>query len=375
YESLAKTGQAKVEIEADIGGQPLKTSIHLNDLPVAKKSLIPMRPVKFANRLNNLTAPWFAATLAFLAVFLLVLALVNLFQPTGNILAEQLKYYDQLRGRKIKDTDKPKMRQARDSLVELVAAVSARYDFTNYAQAKLEQAGLPVKPNEYVTLHLMIVAAVSMLAFFLTGNSFAALLLAMIAVFGPLLAVQYKIEKRKGAFAAQLADTLDLIAGSMRAGFGLQQAIAAAGREAREPTAGELVRVSNQVQMGMSLEEALTKMAERVGDASFKWVVLAITIHRETGGNLAEILNNLAYTLRDRQTLQRQVKALAAEGRLSAIILIVLPFVEGALLFLLNPGYMSALVTTIPGALMLLFGLSLLAVGAIWMRKITIIEY
>lgn len=366
FTSLTKKAKAKVEIEAIAGGKNFKTAVTMPGRP---------RLNKVSGKPKNVAGPWVAAGLGFLAVFLLVVALGNLLLPSQNTLSKQLTYYDQLHGRKQADDKKSVVEQANQSLIEAIKQASIRYDFAAYAQAKLEQAGLPIKPYEYMAMHLTAVIAISLLAALFTSSIFMALLFIAAGVVVPLLLVEMMIERRKALFNDQLADTLDMLASSLRAGYGLQQAIVAAGREARPPTGPELTRVSNQVQMGMPLEDALDRMATRIGSPSFRWVVLAMAIHRETGGNLAEILDNLAASLRQRETMRRQIKALTAEGRLSAIILLALPFLEGFVLFYLNPGYMSMLVTTLPGVLMLTLALTLMGVGALWLRNITQIEY
>lgn len=375
YKSKTSKAQAKVDVEVNAGGRLLKTSTTISSLPQVVKAVRKAAAPKNINRLNGLASPWLAAALAFLAAAAAVFALANLITSKPNILADQLKYYDQLRGRKHPEPEKPIFEKAHESAVQIVGRVSAKYDFANYARVKLEQAGLPVRPDEYITMHLIGVVAMALAVVFLVGGGALGFVLMSGAVIGPLLALQIKIGQRAARFQDQLPDTLDMLASSMRAGYGLQQAILAATHEAREPTAGELLRVSNQVQMGMTLEEALNKMAERIGDATFRWVVIAISIHRETGGNLAEILDNLATSLRQRETMRRQIRALTAEGRLSAIILIVLPFIESLIMFSLNPSYMSLLVTSFPGVIMLACALGLMLIGTVWLKKITSIEY
>ncbi len=375
FKSRANKTNVGVKIEAVVGGQSLQTIARLENLPRRPQPVLKKTKATVVNRLGGLANPWLAIGLGFLAAFLLVIAFANLILPSKNTLSAQLKYYDQLRGRKVREDKKPVSGRAYESLIDRVRQMSARHDFTSYSQQKLEQAGLPVKPHEYIAMHLLIVVGISLSVFFLTGSLVLGLLLIALAVIVPLLAIQIMIERRKRVFGRQLPDTLDMLASSMRAGYGLQQAIVSAGDEARQPTGAEFKRVANQTQMGMPLEDSLKKMAARIGNSSFKWVVLSIAIHRETGGNLAEILDNLSASLRERESMRRQLSALTAEGRLSAIILIILPVVEGLLLAYMNPSYMSLLINTLPGVLMLTTAIVLMAFGGIWLKKITNIEY
>ncbi|MDP1809101.1 MAG: type II secretion system F family protein, partial [Actinomycetota bacterium] len=376
FTSREKKNEAKVDVEANIDGRRLTASTLVEGLPQIYKPVGTPAEPRPINRLERIALPWFAAGLAFVAVFLLVVSIGSYLTSGKNTLAEQLKYYDQLRGRReAGDGDKPRVGRLQEGLVNFVRATSIKYEFANYAQGKLEQAGLPVRPHEYMTMHFLGVAAISLTTVLAFGAGFFTFLLIALAVFGPLLAVEVLIERRKAIFNNQLPDTIDMIASSLRAGYGLQQAIVAAGRDAREPTSGELSKVSNQVQMGMTLEGALDKMADRIGDTAFRWVVLAIAIHRETGGNLAELLDNLAASLRQRESTRRQIKALTAEGRLSAIILIVLPFAEAALMFAFNPTYMGLLFTSLPGLGMIAAALTLMTMGALWLKSMTNVEY
>jgi tight adherence protein B len=129
-----------------------------------------------------------------------------------------------------------------------------------------------------------------------------------------------------------------------------------------------------EVRLGASISDALEAMTERVRSEEFRWVVLALNVQREVGGNLAVLLKNVAETLRDREQLRRQVKVLTAEGRISGVILSLLPVGLGLYLAAVNPAYLSALFQTAAGILMVLAALTLLGIGALWMRRLVRIE-
>ncbi len=376
FTSETEKSRANIEVETEVDGRKFQASTVLTGLrPVPPEPVRQRQRLDVVNRFNALAHPWFAAGLAFAAVFLGSLALSSFWRPAPNTMAEQLKYYDQLHGRVQADPGEPLAEKIQRSFVEVVKRVSIKYKFTEYAQQKLEEAGLPLKVPEYITAHLAAVVLLGLATVLVGGNTFLVLCVVIVAVAGPLIALEIAIGRRKNSFNDQLPDTLDMLASSLRAGYGLQQAVVSAGREAREPTAGELKRVANQVQLGMPLEDALNRMNKRIGNDSFKWVVLAIAIHRETGGNLAEIFDNLAASLRQRERMRRQIKGLTAEGRLSALILIVLPFLEGFIMFYLNPSYMSSLVTTVTGLVMLSMAVILMTGGGLWLRQIVNIDY
>ena len=177
-----------------------------------------------------------------------------------------------------------------------------------------------------------------------------------------------------GIFLAQLPDTLQLIAGSLSAGYSMPQAIDTVVREADQPIAAEFNRALVEARLGVPIEDALDRVAERMHSRDFGWVVMAVRIQREVGGNLAKLLTTVAATLRERERLRRQVKVLSAEGRLSAWILGLLPPVFSVYLLLTQPTYLKPLVTEPLGILLLSLGLTLLAVGVLWMRKAIKVE-
>ena len=152
------------------------------------------------------------------------------------------------------------------------------------------------------------------------------------------------------------------------------QALDTVAKEIAQPAATEFQRVVAEIRLGRPAEDALEALAERVGSADFMWAVLAVNIQREVGGNLAEILDNVADTLRERATLRRQIKVLTAEGRLSAWVLALLPVGIALYMTAANPHYIGLLVTTTIGRVMLAGGLLLMGIGIYWMRRIVEID-
>jgi Flp pilus assembly protein TadB len=181
-------------------------------------------------------------------------------------------------------------------------------------------------------------------------------------------ALSFRIRRRRAAFSHQLPDALQLIASALQSGFSLPQALDAVVREGAQPCAGELSRAIAEARIGGDLEDCLDMVANRMDSGDLRWTALAIRIQRSVGGNLAEILTTIAGTIRERAFLRRQVHALSAEGRLSSYILIALPVLVGAWLFLTSPQYMRPLYTTGLGEFMLAAAVVLLVVGTLWMR-------
>lgn len=188
------------------------------------------------------------------------------------------------------------------------------------------------------------------------------------------LAVRVRTSKRRAAFADQLPDVLQLIASSLRSGFSLAQSIDAVVREDTQPTAGEFSRALAATRIGAELEDALDRVALRMRSADLSWVVMAVRIQRQVGGNLAEVLMNTVATMRDRSQTRRHVRALSAEGRLSAYVLVGLPIFLAGFLFWFRAEYMRLLYTTLVGIVMLACAAVLVVLGSLWMRKLVRVE-
>jgi tight adherence protein B len=268
-------------------------------------------------------------------------------------------------------------RSSASGLSERATAIASRALASGNRQATLsaalERAGMAIGAPEFV-VRVALFAGIGLFFGLLLGQLLLGLLLAAAAVGTAALVVSRRTSKRREQFADQLGDTLQLMAGSLRVGHGLMQAVDAVAREADSPTADEFRRLTSEVRLGRDLGEALEAVGERVASEDFEWVVQAILIHREVGGDLAEVLDRVAETIRDRNKLRRQVKALSAEGRISAVILILLPFGVAAAIAALNRDYFEELLHG-GGLVLLTIGGVLMAAGALWLRRIVRPEF
>jgi len=233
----------------------------------------------------------------------------------------------------------------------------------------LEQGGIALRAGELVVIGGAATIGGLLLGSVLLGP-LGGIVLAAVVVLGIRTLLIVKRGKRQRQFADLLDDTLQMLAGSLRAGYGLMQAIDAAAREAESPMADELRRVSAEVRLGRDFVESLESMSARMSSEDFSWVVQAIRIHREVGGDLGEVLDRVGETIRARGRLQRHVRALSAEGRISAYVLTALPFTIAAAMAVLNPGYLRVLYTTSVGAALLVVAAVLMTTGTLWLRKI-----
>jgi tight adherence protein B len=236
---------------------------------------------------------------------------------------------------------------------------------------RLDQAAVPLDAAEWTLVHLGIALGLGLLFGLLSdGRPTAALLGLVLGAVSPLAFLRVRATRRKAAFDAQLADSLQLLAGSLRAGYSVPQAIDAIVREGEEPMTTEFGRALVEARLGVPLEDALESVGTRMQSVDFGWVVMAMRIQHDVGGNLAEVLTNVAATLRERERLRRQVRVLSAEGRLSAWILGLLPLVFGSYLLVVRPDYLRPLWTTTLGWLMLVTAVGLFIIGVFWLRRV-----
>ena len=240
---------------------------------------------------------------------------------------------------------------------------------------RLDLAGINRKPADWVVLGCAGSLVLAVLLTLLTGSPVLGVLIAaLVGWLAMRLIVSARISKRRTAFAEQLPDMLQVVAGSLQSGFSLPQALDAVIREGTQPIAGEFSRALAETRIGGELEASLDRVADRMDSKDLRWSVMAIRIQRSVGGNLVEVLRTTGETMRERAALRRHVRALSAEGRLSAYILIALPIAVGSFLFFTRDSYMHPLYTTVFGLAMLTVAVVLIGVGSVWMRNVVKVE-
>jgi tight adherence protein B len=239
---------------------------------------------------------------------------------------------------------------------------------------RLEAAGLNMRVAEFVLISLGSAFIPPMLVLILTRNLLISMVVVLLGTVGPFLWLAVLASRRRAKFDEQLPSTLQLLSGALQAGHSLQQAVDTVVQEAGDPIAGEFHRVLTEARLGRPLEEALEAMARRTQSLDFEWTVMAIRLQRQVGGNLAEVLSTVSQTIRDRYSLKRQIRALSAEGRLSSLILSVLPLLLFAALLIFNPLFLRPLFTTKVGIMMMAGAVVLMIFGVFWLKKITEIK-
>ncbi|KIS26736.1 type II secretion system protein F [Arthrobacter sp. SPG23] len=243
-----------------------------------------------------------------------------------------------------------------------------------YNRESLETAGVRLSQAEFIVL-VIAGAIVGSLVGLVIGLPVVSVLLVILAPFVGHMVLGFLAGKRRARFDQQLGDTLQLLAGGLRAGHSILRAIDAAAAESQSPTAEEMRRVITETSLGRDLLASLTDTSERMKNDDFVWIAQAIQINREVGGNLAEVLDQVNETIRERSEIKGHIKALAAEGKFSAYILIAMPIGIVLMLMAVNPGYMDAMFTHPLGWAMIAASVVFMTIGSLWMRKIIDLKF
>jgi tight adherence protein B len=238
----------------------------------------------------------------------------------------------------------------------------------------IEQAGLTISPGTVVTMSLLAAVVLGLLTFLFFPRWPVALAVAAVGACFPVLWLKYKRGKRMRHFEEQFPEALDLLSRAIRAGHAFQTAMGMVADELPAPVGVEFKKSFEQQNYGLPLKEALNDLAERMPLMDVRFFVTAVAIQRETGGNLAEILDNLAHVVRERFKILRQVRVHTAHGRFTGYVLLALPGALAVALSFINPGHMQALFREHIGQMMLMGAIVMQTIGFIWIRQVIKIE-
>ena len=258
--------------------------------------------------------------------------------------------------------------------VDLTSKVAGRGGLLDKVEALLEQANLPLRPAEALFFYGAGVLLIGLLAVLGAPSAPVGVAAAGLVAAVPVVAARALRTRRLKAFEAQLPDTLNLLAGSLRAGYSFLQCVEAVAQETTDPMARELRRALAEARLGRPVEEALGDIATRMESRDFEWSVMAIRIQREVGGNLAELLQTVSETMVQRARMRGEVKALTAEGRISGIIMGLLPVALGLFMFTAAPDYIHTLFASATGWAMVGASTLMALAGVAWIQKIVKIE-
>ncbi|MBA4356635.1 MAG: type II secretion protein F [Desulfovibrio sp.] len=241
--------------------------------------------------------------------------------------------------------------------------------WTRSFERVLRQARLPGTPGLYLLLSAVFAAVAFVLAQLFTGALLLALLAGIIVGALPMLRVYRRRAARMAAFQRQLSDALDLIARALKAGNTFAGGMRMVADEFADPMGPEFATTLDEINFGLDVDKALNNLMERVDSLDLKFFVVSVNIQRETGGNLSEIITNTASLIRERFKIHGRIRILSAEGRISAIVLLALPFAAASVLYLIKPDYVSLLFNEGLGQTMIKSALVSMAMGYVVIRR------
>lgn len=250
--------------------------------------------------------------------------------------------------------------------------------WTENTLKELDRAGLALKLHEYTVIRVLLAFLLAIFSYLLLGSGTLALMAALpIGVLGfmlPRFYIQYRINRELNKFNGQLEEMINMVSNSMRAGFGLLQALEFAAEQLPPPISTEIGRVVRDTSMGATLEHSLLNLGERMPSHDLGIIITAILVQRETGSNLSEVLDHVSNTIRERGRMRGEIKTLTSQKKLSGFVVGAMPLVMVLGFFAINPDYMALLFNTGIGKFLLFVGISLDVIGIMWIRRIVNIE-
>ena len=316
----------------------------------------------------------FSIILAFLLTVLVMLTIIYIRKKIRTDIFKRMRWND-VENPKIFSQMRETIWQSVLRIIKQIAKPLQNKNWFAPLDLKLKRSGLSLTGAEYIVMNLIAMISVGVSTYMITVNRNFSV---AVTFFVPIIiwaVVLYFFRKHKNAFTEQLGDCLVTISNALRAGYSFQQAIEVVGREMEDlPISKEFRRTYADIRMGMTLEDALEQMNLRVDSLDFTLVVTAVLIQREVGGNLAQILDTISDTIMERIRMKREINSLTAQGRLSSIILLVLPFVLGVFAFIINPDQMSVFFEETIGKILLISSVIMDILGFILIQKIVDID-
>ncbi len=289
---------------------------------------------------------------------------------TSRVVVERL--------RRLREPEQPRPppsgEAAEHELFPTVGRFIAGRDYTQRLLDDLARAGWRLKPSEYVGMSLGIAGGAAILGTLFTSSMLGGLIGGVIGYMIPRMLLNMSAAKRRAALDAQIPDMVWLISSALKSGYSFLRALQVVTREMSEPISSVAKKVVDECQFGVPMEDALQRMADRIRSYDLGLVVTAVIIQSQVGGSLAQVLDSIAETIKERIQIQGEVASLTAEGRLSGIVLIALTPLLAGFLMIANPGYISILIKEPMGIRMIIAALVLQVVGIWWIKKMIKIE-
>ena len=314
------------------------------------------------------------SVLVFVSIYATILAIFNLLAKERTLLQKRLRDMV-IKGPHQIGLDHNKSRPAptKELLIKFSSVFAAK-SYSVRVEKELIKGGIPLKGEEFITIRLLTTGGTGLLFTALTGDLAIGIILGAIAFVVPMLVVRYAQNKRMKKFNAQIGDSLIVMANSLRAGFSFFQALDLVSKEMPEPISGEFGKVLREINLGTPTEAALVNLNERVGSDDLDLLITAVLIQRQVGGNLSEVLDNISHTIRERIRIKGEIKALTAQGKISGLIIGLLPVILGLVLFMINRTYIMGLFTNVIGIGLVIGGIISEMLGLMFVKKIVDID-
>ncbi len=312
-----------------------------------------------------------------LSFIILIVGIVSIRRENKDVLAERLGRYTDFE-QVVEITPAGGETEETSALTRRLDLALNNREFGKKWKIALAKADLKITVAEYMALHVITTIGFFLVGIFILfkGNIVGAMIAGVIGLFAPRIYVSRKQNKRLILFETQLPDTISLWVNGLRSGYSVLQAMEAIAKESPEPTASEFRRVVQEVQLGITMEDGLDHMLQRMTSDDLDLIVTAVNIQREVGGNLAEILDVIGHTIRDRIKLKGEIRVLTSQGRYTGYLISGLPIVLALFLMVINPNYMGGLFENrMCGWPMLGIGLGLIGMGTAAIQRIVDIDY
>ena len=305
--------------------------------------------------------------LCFLAVFAVNTALYNVATRKRRELLKRIDDHSKIREHSFYGNQAAKHAM---SILKSIGSIFVTRKLALKVEGKLVRAGLPLKGEEGITLWFLVLSLAGILAFAISRDIGLSIITAALAGFIPIMWLNSRINKRMHKFDSQISGALTVIANSLRAGFSFMQAMEMVSSEMSDPIASEFKRVLRELHLGTPTEQAMHNLSKRVGSGDLDLVVTAVLIQRQVGGNLAEVLDSISGTIRERIRVAGEIKTLTAHGRISGLVIGLLPICLTVVIYMMNPEYIMVLFTDPRGLILLTMGVVSQVLGMMFIRKI-----
>ena len=317
------------------------------------------------------------------AIAVLVFVVVSLAAFAGLSLLDQRSAQARLLRDRLSKTEKPAEQPIQDAAVirdEMLSRIPAfdavlrRSERVSLLQKMLEQGNVNVRAGNFLMLCVVGAAVLGILLFIAGGNLIFGWAGAILGFFVPYAYASHRRQKRFQRFEEKFPEAIDTLARAVRAGHAFTTALEMIANEVSEPVAGEFRQLYEEQKFGLPVRDALINLAERIPLVDVKFFVTAVMLQRETGGNLAEILDNLSYVIRERFKILRQVRVHTAQGRLTMVLLMALPPTIVVVMLTINRGFIRPLFTDPLGHALIVAGITLQTMGYFFIRRIIRIQ-